>query len=171
MAMNTVWGDYQIPSDIIAPGALSTAKSVSLTETKDLRKEDPCHVMKKIRQGGGPSLGAYMSDRPVADILHQAASQAFEIAGNAKSPGRAELNLCLKIQSLDFNVLVGFAQGMLKCVIQVQAVFTDASSGKVVWEGICEGAGRTGTGDLVKSAFTSALKDFIQNLSACPGFK
>ena len=171
MANYTIRMNYSVKSDRIAPRSLAAARSVCLAQVLDLRKQGPCHVMKKISLSGGPATGNYLSDQPVADILYKAVTQALELAGIAKSSGEMDLSLSLEIEALDFSVMVGFAQCVLKGNIQVKVAVTEASSGKIVWEGLCEGTGRTGNGQLVHVAFTAALDDFILNLLACPGFQ
>ncbi|MBI9076322.1 MAG: hypothetical protein JEZ02_13015 [Desulfatibacillum sp.] len=171
MASDVIRIDYKIPSDRIVPLSLSAIRPVYLAETVDLRKQDPCYVMKKISLSGGPATGNYMSEQPVAEILHKAVSKALEHAGNAKPKGEADFCLSLKIIALDFGVKVGFSQCMLMGNIKVEVSVTEAITGNIVWEGPCEGTGRVGTGPLVQRAFSTALDELLLNLLACPGFK
>ncbi len=171
MASDTIQINYSIPTNRIQPGSFALARSVCLSETLDLRGQPPCHVMEKLPMPGRPVSGDYISQEPVADIVHRAMEQALEKAGNTKPAAEAELLLSLKILSLDFKVMVGFAQCLLRGDISVEASVKEASSGNLVWEGKLQGAGRSGTGNLVPEVFSSALDNLLISILSCPGLK
>jgi hypothetical protein len=144
------------------PGAFA----VSVTEITDARGADPCFILPKLRLGGQVPEGAYMAERPVAEILKEALAARFDAAGmGASGKGRA-CRLSGKLLALDFAVSMGFQGCMVRAALTMDLTLRDSGSGAALFEGALTGNGRAGLAPLVPDAFTGAVDELFANVTA-----
>ncbi len=170
MASETITLSYRVPAQRIPRIKAGTQGSAFVASSVDLRPGDPCLLMEKITMGGGAASGVYLAPEPVSRIVDNAVTQALEAAGLDNAGEASTLHISIEITSLDFTVMVGFARCLLRGELRAAVHLVDSTTGDTVWQGVCQGVGRGGTGNLVPAVFTDLLDDFVVNLLAGPAF-
>ncbi len=124
--------------------------------------------MRKLRLGGSVPTGDYMAEKPVADIIKDALGQA--LGNHARTEPEGCPVLGGKLTFLDFSVVMGFQKCLLKGSMEMEFSLSDGKGEQSVWEGVIQGNGGAGTGDLVETVFNGALNDILNKLLSDKAF-
>ena len=153
----------------VSPKVLQNpALTIGMGAFTDLRGLDPRLVMDKIRLGGGPPRGSYLTEEPVAGLLARAVAEVLGQAGYKVKEKDADYTLTGKLANLKFHVTMGFARALLRGEITVDfSVLKNADISPAASFSVT-GHGRTGSGDVVADVFKSAVEDLARQLAAHP---
>jgi hypothetical protein len=152
------------------PLTSASEKTLKVAPVEDTRTvTDKKVAFQKVNGYGAKTSGAYVADRPIADIFHDAlvsALQSNRFPVNDNASGSLRLNTT--IEDFDFAVLTGFWAATVEPKFRVKFSVIEESSNKVLWKenytGKVQRKTAWGTASFAAEIFSAAAEDAIRQL-------
>jgi ABC-type uncharacterized transport system auxiliary subunit len=147
---------------------------LAVGEMKDSRPVKDPNVLIHKQNAYGTTSGAYVTKRPVADLVKDGVAEALEKNGFLRT-NAAKYELRGDIQEFGLDTMAGFWQATVKPKLNVRFELVDKSSGKSVWHdtliGRSSGETALGTKEFLSEMFSKAADDLVHQLIANPDFR
>jgi len=163
--------DYQAPVDLPhGQGDVTVGKIV------DERGQEPDLLMHKINGYGQKTSGAYLAEKPVAEIIEDSVREALSSAGYRVDDQNAPRLIKGRLMSLDFEPITSVFTATLNAKLMVEFTVTDQQTQQNIWKEIVTGLGSQKSGsafgeDYIRPAFKQAMDDLLRKLVSSDSFK
>jgi len=156
--------------------AVASESSMSLAKIKDTRSvKDERVLMHKKNGYGQTTTGAYVADRPVAEILQSGVMTALRQNRFPVTDESGKYELRGDLQDFSFEVITGFWSGTVKPKISVRFEVVEKETGRSVWRDTYVGRDTMqaswGDAALVAEMFTKAANSIVDQLIADESFR
>lgn len=152
-----------------------SSKNLKVGEIIDERGKAPDFLLNKVNGYGQKTSGAYLAERPVADIIKDALKSSFDQLGVVNDPtGQKVLNG--RLLGLDFDVVSSFFTSTLYVKVSMEFSLQDITTGSVIWKEVIIGNGENRSGNMfadkyIVPGFKEAMDHLIDNLLKSETFK
>jgi hypothetical protein len=142
----------------------------------DERGREPCLLMNKINAYGQKTSGAYLAEKPIAEIIEDSVRRGLSSAGYRVDNPDAPKLLNGRVMTLDFEPIMGMFTTTLNAKIVVEFTLMDRQTQQPVWKEIVTGLGSQKSGsifgeDYIRPAFKQAMDDLLRKLIGSDSFK
>lgn len=153
----------------------SSPAPLQLGAFKDSRPVNEPTVLLHKANDFGPTSGAYVTEKPVAELLRDGVldslkSNQFKVADTA-----SKYELRGDLQEFGFNSVAGFWKAKVRPRMQVRFELFDKASGTSVWRDTYIGRGELetaiGTSETIVSLFKLGADDIVRQLISDPTFR
>jgi len=145
----------------------SSKAALKVAPVADTRSVADKSVLIQKQNAYGNTTGAYVTQKPVAEIFSDGLKTALKQGGFETTNG-TQYVLGSTIQGFDTQIIEGFWQGTLIAKVTVRFELVNQTNQLPVWHDTYTGQNRVqaafGTGQLVADSFSRASEDVIQQL-------
>ena len=156
------------------PSKESPKAALKVAPVADNRPVADKTVLIQKQNAYGNTTGAYVTQKPVAEIFCDGLETALKQSGLETTNG-TQYVLESKIQGFDYQTIEGFWQGTLIAKVTVRFDLVNQTNQLPVWHDTYIGQDRAqsalGTGQFVADSFSRASEDVIQQLLTDPMFR
>jgi hypothetical protein len=161
---------YRQPLQAASPSTLHVG------EFKDSRPVNDQMVLLHKVNAYGPTSGAWVAQRPVAELMRNAVSDALKANNfNLTESGSGKYELRGDLQEFGFHSIAGFWTAKVKPRMQVRFELVEKTTGHSVWRDTYIGRGDIetawGTSQTVVSLFKLGTEDVIRQLLSDSTFR
>jgi ABC-type uncharacterized transport system auxiliary subunit len=165
MTEQSVVVDYSPGTSISRPSADSVAGRVLVGRIEDKRGlANPNIILHKENLYGDTMSGAYLAEKPVAEIVRGGLAYAFGSPVDGTGTDR-RFELYGSLLDFDYETISGFWTARLNSKMSVQLYLREVSTKNVVWNETFIGRGHvekfSGSADAVDKMLSAALDDLI----------
>ncbi len=163
--------NYQAPLDL--PRGQG---EVAVGSIVDERGRQPDLLMNKMNAYGQKTSGAYLSEKPVAEILQDSIREALASSGYRVENENSPKLLTGRLMTLDFEPIMGMFGATLNTRLIVEFSLLDQQTKQVVWREVVTGFGSQRSGsmfgeDYIRPAFKQAMDDMLRKLVGSDTFR
>src|SRR5712671_684067 len=156
--------NYQAPVDL--PHGQG---DVAVGKIADERGREPDLLMNKINGYGQKTSGAYLAEKPVAEIVEGSVREALSSAGYRVDNPNAPKLLKGRLMSLDFEPIASVFTVTLNTKLVVEFTVSDQQTQQILWKEFVTGLGSQKSGsmmseDYIRPAFKLAMDDLLRKL-------
>ena len=123
--------DYHLSSEV-APVTPPAGVSVAIGQIEDKRGvEDPNILFHKMNLYGNVTSGAYLAEKPLADIVQEALMEAFP--QTPESSNNRDCVLYGKMLDFGYDSVMGLSRTQINSKLSAQMYLEDTSTGRILW--------------------------------------
>ncbi len=148
--------------------------ALEIAPVKDARPVKDASVLIQKQNAYGKTTGAYVTEKPVAEIFGNGLKSALVQNGFETANG-TKYALETEIQGFDYEIIAGFWEGTFISKVTVRFELVNQATKLPAWHDTYIGRDRAqsamGTGQFVADSFSKASEDVIRQLVSDPAFR
>ena len=168
--------NYSLTEPLAEAFTTKPNESIQVGDIQDKRGVNDQHIIfNKKNMNGNTTSGAYLAEKPIGVIIHEAIDSALTKANFNINQQNAPYQLYGNLMDLNYEIIMGVVSGEFRPKITVQLYLKDIKSGRVVWNETFIGRSSIksswGGNDMIRNGLNSALDDLVKQITASDTLK